>query len=609
MPAARRRLGRNSSAGGGDPAINQPLGLSRRRARRKTAEHPGVPAGPRAAAAGRREGCAKSTVQRAALQPDGRAYRIEDGIPVLLVDEAVTVTDDAEHQRLLDRRNRQTPVARFPDGFLWGVATAAHQVEGNNVANDAWLMEQLPGSHLPGAQRRRGGLLSPLSRRHRGDRSPGPERISVWRRVGAGGAGNGSDLRRRTRPLLAGGGHLPASRHRAGGDAAPLHQSAVAHPAQRRVARSRYGSPIRRLCRRGDDSGSGIGCRGCARSTRPTRRCCWQAAACYRIQDGQDGCVDGIGGQGLRAWKRTSSVRSFRRASDDKAVAVVGQAHRMAVGQPCTPSDRGTGGRDTVRCSKFMAEPGGEEAGGCVSTSSSTAAFCVSWVRSVTSSVCRRTPDIVFDKDGAEAPGRGRCPTTGWSWCLVPWRRHAVRRNGSAGLPVLVTEHGVDFDDANDGSARCVDRGRAAAAGAGDRRRCRRARLPALVADRQLRVVQRLSRPLRTVGQRPRPGSGAGSGRARSATGRSPAPTAYRPRQARQVAGEVALQVRRDRLGDLLDRQRLERVQLQDVAGHHHADQLRRHELHADAPAAGRIVDARADLRGDDFLQEGPNQR
>ncbi len=32
-----------------------------------------------------------------------RAYRIEDGIPVLLVDEATAVTDDAEHQRLLDR--------------------------------------------------------------------------------------------------------------------------------------------------------------------------------------------------------------------------------------------------------------------------------------------------------------------------------------------------------------------------------------------------------------------------------------------------------------------------------------------------------------------------
>ena len=31
-----------------------------------------------------------------------RVYRIDDGIPVLLVDEATDVTDDAEHQRLVD---------------------------------------------------------------------------------------------------------------------------------------------------------------------------------------------------------------------------------------------------------------------------------------------------------------------------------------------------------------------------------------------------------------------------------------------------------------------------------------------------------------------------
>lgn len=34
-----------------------------------------------------------------------RAYRIEGGIPVLLIDEAVAVTDDVEHQRMLDRAN------------------------------------------------------------------------------------------------------------------------------------------------------------------------------------------------------------------------------------------------------------------------------------------------------------------------------------------------------------------------------------------------------------------------------------------------------------------------------------------------------------------------
>jgi beta-glucosidase len=32
----------------------------------------------------------------------------------------------------------------FPNGFLWGASTAAHQVEGNNVNSDLWLLEHLP---------------------------------------------------------------------------------------------------------------------------------------------------------------------------------------------------------------------------------------------------------------------------------------------------------------------------------------------------------------------------------------------------------------------------------------------------------------------------------
>ena len=35
---------------------------------------------------------------------------------------------------------------QFPDGFLWGTATAAHQVEGGNVNNDHWEMEHAPHS-------------------------------------------------------------------------------------------------------------------------------------------------------------------------------------------------------------------------------------------------------------------------------------------------------------------------------------------------------------------------------------------------------------------------------------------------------------------------------
>lgn len=35
---------------------------------------------------------------------------------------------------------------KFPAGFLWGTATAAHQVEGNNTNSDFWVMEHLPGT-------------------------------------------------------------------------------------------------------------------------------------------------------------------------------------------------------------------------------------------------------------------------------------------------------------------------------------------------------------------------------------------------------------------------------------------------------------------------------
>jgi beta-glucosidase len=34
----------------------------------------------------------------------------------------------------------------FPPGFLWGTATAAHQVEGHNDNNDWWAFEQVPGA-------------------------------------------------------------------------------------------------------------------------------------------------------------------------------------------------------------------------------------------------------------------------------------------------------------------------------------------------------------------------------------------------------------------------------------------------------------------------------
>src|ERR1700752_3921848 len=38
------------------------------------------------------------------------------------------------------------PYFEFPKAFLWGTATAAHQVEGNNIHSDVWLTEHVPES-------------------------------------------------------------------------------------------------------------------------------------------------------------------------------------------------------------------------------------------------------------------------------------------------------------------------------------------------------------------------------------------------------------------------------------------------------------------------------
>ncbi|QSR17740.1 glycoside hydrolase family 1 protein [Novosphingobium sp. KA1] len=44
---------------------------------------------------------------------------------------------------MMARAAARRPNPAFPKGFLWGAATAGHQVEGNNTASDTWFVEHL----------------------------------------------------------------------------------------------------------------------------------------------------------------------------------------------------------------------------------------------------------------------------------------------------------------------------------------------------------------------------------------------------------------------------------------------------------------------------------
>lgn len=44
---------------------------------------------------------------------------------------------------LASSKDRPAPGSAFPQGFLWGAATAGHQVEGNNTNSDTWFLEHV----------------------------------------------------------------------------------------------------------------------------------------------------------------------------------------------------------------------------------------------------------------------------------------------------------------------------------------------------------------------------------------------------------------------------------------------------------------------------------
>ena len=83
---------------------------------------------------------------------------------------------------------------QFPDGFLWGSATSAYQVEGSPLADGAGASIWQRFAHTPGlvGDGDTGDVACDHYRRYRDDvalmQSLGPQGLSLQRRVGAGHA-------------------------------------------------------------------------------------------------------------------------------------------------------------------------------------------------------------------------------------------------------------------------------------------------------------------------------------------------------------------------------------------------------------------------------------
>ena len=108
-------------------------------------------------------------------------------------------------------RDPDARTADFPEGFLWGTATAAHQIEGGNVNNDWWEFEHDPTSGCVDSERRRLRLLHRWPEDVGPGGRPGTRGLPVLPRVEPDRAGRGGVVDGRPRPLPADLRGLPAS--------------------------------------------------------------------------------------------------------------------------------------------------------------------------------------------------------------------------------------------------------------------------------------------------------------------------------------------------------------------------------------------------------------
>ena len=266
----------------------------------------------------------------------------------------------------------------FPDGFLWGVATAAHQVEGNNVGCDAWLMEHLPGS----VYREPSGDAADFYHRY-------PDDIAVIATLGLNAFRFGVEWAR-VEPEM---GQISS--------AELDHYSRVVdtclhHGIEPVVTLHHFTSP-QWLIRhnggwRGPDTAARFADYAAVVMARLGDRVSWVCtineanapvllAASGLLPESMAGKLAASMALAAKAFgvSEDDFCPFFPGASDDAATAVVGQAHRMAVDSVHAAAP---GARVGSRCRCRKSPPTRAASTPLMrSTSSSTGAFCVNWVR------------------------------------------------------------------------------------------------------------------------------------------------------------------------------------------------------------------------------------
>ena len=82
-------------------------------------------------------------------------------------------------------RSTASLTARFRTDFLWGVASAGHQIRGRNTGSDTWFPENVDPDRLPRAVRRGLQQLGAVARGPDLAAGHGAQRLPVLHRVGS----------------------------------------------------------------------------------------------------------------------------------------------------------------------------------------------------------------------------------------------------------------------------------------------------------------------------------------------------------------------------------------------------------------------------------------